>query len=166
MLCIFKLKLFRESQRDANVLLLKNSTVLQNLAHRTQTLRNAYPEMRVPTSIFHGDEDVASMISGPASTASATAFDFDDLVFNSRVYKKAFSSSFLRKPFVGDIAEDEQDETETLREAHDPKIRTSEQGEVAQQSIPECTACAEAAMKKSSLELRDPRKFNALTVCG
>jgi hypothetical protein len=67
--------------------------VLNQVAQRTVSLRQSHPRVKAPSSIFEFSiDDAASIISYSDSVMSATDFSFDDVIVNSKAYRRALAS--------------------------------------------------------------------------
>ena len=82
--------LLRESLSDIKCLLKDNSAILEQIATRSRSLRASHPRVKVPDSIFELDHSVTS-ISDSNSIIDQAEFAFDDLVVNSKAYRRAMA---------------------------------------------------------------------------
>ena len=80
---------YSESLFDIRRLLDNNTAVLEQVAKRTKALRTSHPTVKAPESIYEASYDTQSIYGNAASTLGASEFEFDDLIVNSRVYRRA-----------------------------------------------------------------------------
>lgn len=69
----------------------KISSFLRQQANRTQSLRMSNPEIHVPESILGVKRSAETIFGDAASTIAATEFDFDDVIVNSKAYRRAMA---------------------------------------------------------------------------
>ncbi|KAK0717635.1 hypothetical protein B0T26DRAFT_675911 [Lasiosphaeria miniovina] len=89
-------------------ILIQKQDVVRASISTTKSLRSANPSIRVSKSIYDGNADYSPLISDSDpgdDTISAIApsdlnFDFDDLVINSHVYRKAAANAQPRTPTI------------------------------------------------------------------
>ncbi|KAH6987169.1 hypothetical protein EDB80DRAFT_731455 [Ilyonectria destructans] len=77
-------------------MLSKNETTITASVHTTRSLRERNPGVRVPSSIYGVQEWNQSTSDGETNSVVAPSeldFDFDDIVLNSRAYRRAFSQA-------------------------------------------------------------------------
>lgn len=98
-----------ESMTEMNNLMRTNAVVLQRVNAKTRSLREDHPEVDCRRSIFESD-DIVSIYSGVASTAGATEFDFDNFLFKSKVYRRAFAGP-ARPSRARQMSDDQQTTT-------------------------------------------------------
>ncbi|KAF2181767.1 hypothetical protein K469DRAFT_637902 [Zopfia rhizophila CBS 207.26] len=98
-----------ESLSDIHRLIQDNTAVLRGVVHRTRSLRSSNP--RVGSSIpesFLGRKDTESILCGDnASSIGGTEFEFDDIVVNSKAYRRALESLRRKETSIA-INEDEE----------------------------------------------------------
>lgn len=99
-----------ESMTDMNNLMRTNAVVLQRINAKTRSLREDHPGVHCRSSIFQSD-DIVSIYSGAASTAGATEFDFDNFLFKSKVYRRAFAGP-ARPSRARQMSDDQQTATQ------------------------------------------------------
>ncbi|KAK3369490.1 hypothetical protein B0T24DRAFT_596229 [Lasiosphaeria ovina] len=82
-------------------MLIQKQDVVRASVSATKSLRSANPSIRVSKSIYDGNADYASFVfdseygkdAASAIAPSDLNFDFDDLVINSRVHRKALANA-------------------------------------------------------------------------
>ena len=72
--------------------------MLERCTVRTKSLREAHPRVKAPRSIFEGSLGTESGFGDATSTVGASEFEFDDLIVNSQVYRRALAAARLRNP--------------------------------------------------------------------
>lgn len=78
-------------------LLHQNSLMLDRVAHQTRSLRGTHPKVKAPRSVFHSNmEEIGSLIGTDDTATTETSFEFDDLIVNSKVYRRVVSKARLR----------------------------------------------------------------------
>ncbi|OCK79667.1 hypothetical protein K432DRAFT_405366 [Lepidopterella palustris CBS 459.81] len=103
-----------ESLSDIHRLLKDNTAVLDGVAERTQSLRSLNPRVSVniPDSMFPFRDNESGDFKDNTSTIGGTEFEFDDLVIDSRAYRRAMGAARkrdgkksyqLRQEFQGDL---------------------------------------------------------------
>ncbi len=97
----------RSSLSDIKILLQNSSQVLGQISQDTSKLRQEHPRVQSPSSVFEAAADDVASIYSYRSAATSTDFVFDDVVVNSKAYRKALASSRLN-PRTGAEADSEQ----------------------------------------------------------
>jgi len=70
--------------------------MLDRIARQTRSLRVTHPKVKAPHSIFDSSiEEIGSLISAGDTAYTETTFDFDDLIVNSKVYRRVLSKARL-----------------------------------------------------------------------
>ncbi|CZR67753.1 uncharacterized protein PAC_17652 [Phialocephala subalpina] len=70
----------------------QNRPILAESIRKTQSLKQSYPEVDVPASIFSHDDCQSLYSNAPSITgASELEFEFDDDIVNSKVYRRALA---------------------------------------------------------------------------
>lgn len=113
-----------ESLSDIKCLLKDNSAMLKQIATRSRSLRAYHPRVKVPDSIFGLDHSVTS-ISDSNSIIDQAEFAFDDLVVNSRAYRRAMALAHAKAadsrksthPVEGDLI--------TFSDSEDPPVEAT-----------------------------------------
>ena len=59
----------------------------------TRSNRSLNPSLKVPESVLGVERELDSLFGDQTSTVSGTEFDFDDLIVNSRAYRRALSTA-------------------------------------------------------------------------
>jgi len=98
--------------------------VLKQIATRSRSLRAYYPRVKVPDSIFELDHSVTS-ISDSNSIIDQAEFAFDDLVVNSKAYRRALALAYAKaadsrkstRPVEGDLI--------TFSDSEDPPVEAT-----------------------------------------
>lgn len=83
-----------QSLTELVTMLRKDQGVFRKVADDVSTLREAYPEVHVAESIF--ENDMESVINDMSSMMDDREFGFDDLVINSKAYRRAFAAAQRR----------------------------------------------------------------------
>ncbi|KAF4628319.1 hypothetical protein G7Y89_g9827 [Cudoniella acicularis] len=85
--------LHMQSMSEITGLLRTKTRVFQQAASEACSLRDAHPELDVPESIFeHERDDSGSTIRNLASTIDDREFTFDDIIVNSKSYRRALAA--------------------------------------------------------------------------
>lgn len=74
----------------------EHGQALDMIADNTNHLRLSYPDNSVPTSIFEARRTAESIFGKEASTLGSAEFTFDDLVVDSRAYRRTMSNAQSR----------------------------------------------------------------------
>jgi hypothetical protein len=69
----------------------KISSFLRQQATRTQSLRMSNPQVHVPESILGIQRSADTIFGDAASTIAATEFGIDDVIVNSKAYRRAMA---------------------------------------------------------------------------
>jgi hypothetical protein len=69
----------------------KNSSFLQQQETRTQTLRISNPKVQVPESVLGIKRSADTLFGDDSSTLAATEFEFDDVIVNSKSYRRTMA---------------------------------------------------------------------------
>lgn len=70
-----------------------NQAMIQNIAHKAQSLRELYPKVKVAQSLLDAPSEAESIFGDTrASIISDREFEFDDLVVNSQAYRRALKA--------------------------------------------------------------------------
>lgn len=82
----------RESISGIRDLLQQNSLLLERVARRTRSLRDTHPNVVVRSSILIDDvSEIGSMADTVQTGVSDSTFVFDDLIVDSKVYRRALA---------------------------------------------------------------------------
>ncbi|OCK78595.1 hypothetical protein K432DRAFT_406322 [Lepidopterella palustris CBS 459.81] len=84
-----------ESLSDIKRLLQENSGTLEQVATRSRSLRATHPKVTVPDSMFYTDNSTGS-VSNAYSIIGQAEFEFDDVVVNSKAYRRAMAIAQAR----------------------------------------------------------------------
>jgi len=77
---------------DLHLLMEKNSLALQRIADRTRSLRSKHTNIDAPASILERSlRDNESVLGTYNTDATETSFLFDDLIVNSKVYRRVLA---------------------------------------------------------------------------
>jgi ankyrin repeat protein len=86
----------RDSLAIIEQALKENAAALQEIKHRTKSIRSSHPDVSVPESVFEIELDVKTITDDERrpfyetdSVIGPSVFDFDDQVVNSSAYRKA-----------------------------------------------------------------------------
>ncbi|KAE8446167.1 hypothetical protein EG329_012392 [Mollisiaceae sp. DMI_Dod_QoI] len=83
-----------DSLGEIQQMLAQNRPILTESIKRTQSLRHSHPQVVFPPSVFSQDDRQSIYSNAPSITgASELEFDFDDLIVNSRVYRRVLASA-------------------------------------------------------------------------
>ncbi|KAF1981746.1 hypothetical protein K402DRAFT_425161 [Aulographum hederae CBS 113979] len=99
-----------ESLSDIQKLLHDNNATLVESVSRSKSLRASHPNVRVPESVFELENSNDSTFGAHSATDQAE-FDFDDVVVNSKAYRRAMALARAQKaptlrnvePIEGDL---------------------------------------------------------------
>ncbi|KAF2095026.1 hypothetical protein NA57DRAFT_79517 [Rhizodiscina lignyota] len=85
---------------DIKQLLKDNAIVLERVARGTRSLRSSRPQLNAPKSTLTYSQSVhcSSTEETGSSIDLRTEFEFDDLVVNSRVYRRALQAAWRAQP--------------------------------------------------------------------
>jgi hypothetical protein len=92
---------FSQSASEIQQLLESHSGALGEIFANTQQLRKDYPHNTVPESVLGSQKTAASVFGKDGSILGETEFTFDDLVVNSKAYRRVMTLAQVHSARVG-----------------------------------------------------------------
>jgi len=95
----------RESLSDIQKVLQENTAMLRACVQRTRSLRHSNPRVNasVPESVLGRKDSESVLHIDDTSTIGATEFEFDEVVVNSRAYRRALQSFQKRRSLASPL---------------------------------------------------------------
>lgn len=98
----------RDTLGDIRRMLQANQATLRSSTSTTQSLRQSHPSVTIPASIYdatHNENENINPDGGSIMAASDIEFGFDDLVIDSRAYRRAFVSARSRAQAPSEVGD-------------------------------------------------------------
>jgi len=96
--CRLSLDSIRKSQSEIRNILLEHSARLDKVIYGTRSLRSSHPHIRVPISVISRASSIRlSKTDDGSSLGSTVEFDFDDVVVNSKAYRRTLRAAHQTK---------------------------------------------------------------------